>query len=117
MARVVIASRRLSRVPRSVGFVFAPLACIALLGTGCALKKPPDAAAIRTEAMPAVTIPPAWTAAGAGPGEVSGNWLVTFKDDQLAAAVNEAIVNNADLRVAAARVEQAMLYAKLAGAK
>src|SRR5262249_4263879 len=48
---------------------------------------------------------------------VTDNWIVSFHDDQLTAAVAEAIANNADLRVAAARVEQAQLYAKLAGAK
>jgi outer membrane protein TolC len=48
---------------------------------------------------------------------VTDGWIASFKDDQLAAAVAEAIANNPDLRVGAARVEQAMLYAKLAGAK
>ncbi len=48
---------------------------------------------------------------------VADNWLVTFGDDQLNAAVAEAIAHNADLRVAAARVEQALLHARLAGAK
>ena len=84
---------------------------------GCALKAPPDAATIKTEAMPAVNVPPQWIAPGAGPGPVSDNWITTFNDPQLTAAVLEAIANNADLRVGAARVEQAMLYAKLAGAK
>ena len=42
---------------------------------------------------------------------------LAFNDDQLTAAVNEAIAHNADLRVGAARVEQALLHAKLAGAK
>ena len=90
-----------------------PLTTIA----ACALKTPPDAAAIRSEGMPAVAVPPQWTAAGAEAGNVAGNWLASFNDDQLTAAVNEAIANNTDLRVAATRVEQAMLYAKLAGAK
>jgi NodT family efflux transporter outer membrane factor (OMF) lipoprotein len=85
--------------------------------TACALKDPPDAAAIKAEALPTVDPPPAWTAAGAGPGPVSDNWLATFGDDQLTAAVIEAIQHNADLRVGAARVEQALLYARLAGAK
>ena len=67
--------------------------------------------------MPTVKPPAAWTAPGAGAGAVSDNWLVTFGDDQLTAAVVEAIVHNADLRVGAARVEQALLHAKLAGAK
>ena len=85
--------------------------------TACALKKPPDAAALKGEAMPAVGLPDAWVARGAGAGPVAANWLASFRDDGLSAAVAEAIAHNADIRVAAARVEQAQLYAKLAGAK
>ena len=85
--------------------------------SGCILKKPPDAAAIKEEALPKIDVPPQWRPSPAGQGEVADNWLSTFRDDQLTAAVTEAIAHNADLRVAAARVEQAMLYAKLAGAK
>ena len=48
---------------------------------------------------------------------MSVNWLADFRDDTLTAAVAEAIAHNTDLRVAAARVEQAVLYARLAGAK
>ena len=51
------------------------------------------------------------------PATVSDNWLAGFRDDQLTAAVAEAIAHNADLRVGAARVEQAQLHARLAGAK
>ena len=83
--------------------------CIGMLATsgGCVLKKPPDTAAIRAEALP-VELPGQWTAAGAGSGAIADNWLATFRDDQLSAAVAEAIAHNADLRVAAARVEQAL---------
>jgi outer membrane protein, multidrug efflux system len=96
----------------------AAFAGIALTAApGCVLKKPPDAAELKKEAMPTVETPAAWTARGAGPGEVSDNWLASFSDDQLNAAVAEAIANNADLRAGAARVEQAILYARLAGAK
>ena len=56
-------------------------------------------------------------AAGAGAGAVSGNWLAGFRDDQLTAIVAEAIAHNTNLQVAAARVEQSQLYAKLAGAR
>jgi NodT family efflux transporter outer membrane factor (OMF) lipoprotein len=87
------------------------------VSTGCVLKKPPDAAAIKQEALPEVETPDKWIAPGAGAGAVTDNWLVTFHDDQLTAAVNEALARNADLRVAAARVEQAQLYARLAGAR
>ncbi len=57
---------------------------------GCALKKPPDAAAIKEQALPALQTPAQWTAAGAGAGTVSDNWLASFHDDQLAAAVDRS---------------------------
>jgi NodT family efflux transporter outer membrane factor (OMF) lipoprotein len=94
----------------------AGLAALAL-AAACALKAPPDAAAIKTEAMPKVGVPDHWQGPGAGAGAPQNNWVVSFHDVQLAAAVAEAIANNPDLRVGAARVDQAMLYAKLAGAK
>jgi NodT family efflux transporter outer membrane factor (OMF) lipoprotein len=94
----------------------AALGAAAVL-SACGLKTPPDAAAIQKEALPGVTVPGEWTAAGAAAGAVADNWLVTFRDDLLHSAVVEAIAHNADLRVAAARVEQAFLYARLAGAK
>ena len=100
---------------RLVGPVAFLLAVLVVAMTGCVLKKPPDAAAIKAEALPTVQVPTQWTGGGAGP--VTDNWLATFSDDQLTAAVAEAIAHNADLRVAAVRVEQAELYAKLAGAK
>ena len=84
---------------------------------GCLLKKPPDAAAIKAESMPSVTVPEKWAAQSPAPGVVSANWVASFRDDQLAAAIAEAIAHNADLQAGAARVDQARLYAKLAGAK
>jgi len=100
---------------RSIGVVVAT-GLVATLA-GCALKDPPDAAAIKTQALPGLQPPPGWTAAGAGAGSVSDNWVASFHDDQLATLVAEAVFNNADLRVGASRVEQARLHAKLAGAK
>jgi multidrug efflux system outer membrane protein len=97
--------------------VHAAIAVAVLLTPGCRLKKPPDLAAIKAEALPHADIPIAWKAIPSEATIVTDNWIASFKDDQLAAAVIEAIANNADLRVGAARVEQAMLYARLAGAK
>jgi len=96
--------------------VYAALVAGVLLATACALNNPPDAATLKGEAMPHVQTPSQWAAPGAGGGAVTDNWLASFQDAQLSAAVAEAIANNADLRVGAARVEEAMLYAKLAGA-
>jgi outer membrane protein, multidrug efflux system len=93
------------------------LAPMVLLLSGCLLKKPPDAATIKTEGMPAFKVPDTWAAGTAGAGDVVDDWLASFHDEQLTAAVNEALLNNADLHVGAARVEQALLYAKLAGAQ
>jgi multidrug efflux system outer membrane protein len=96
----------------------AAAALLLLAVSGCIkLRKPPDAAALKTESMPTVALPPAWIAAKTTGGPVQDNWLASFSDPQLDAAVTEALAHNADLRVGAARVEQAQLYAKLAGAK
>ncbi len=111
--------RHRSQTARGLGGFVAPLvaAFVLVMTASCILKKPPNATAIKEQALPTVELPAQWTAAGAGAGPVTNNWIVTFRDDQLLAAVVEAIAYNADLRVAAARVEQAQLYAKLAGAK
>ncbi len=90
---------------------------LSIMTSACVLKDPPDIATIKQEALPTVQVPLQWTAMGAGAGNVSDNWLVTFQDDQLTAAVIEGIAYNADLRVGAARVETALLHARLAGAK
>ena len=60
-------------------------------------------------------MPEQWTAEGAHTGDVETSWLATFGDAQLDALVTEAIQRNGDLRAAAARVEQAAAYVKVAG--
>ena len=114
MRNVVSAFRRTLRL-QAIATLLVP-GLVATIVSGCVLNKPPDAAAIKEQSLPWVQTPQ-WTAAGAGAGAVSNNWLATFRDDELTAAVSEAIVYNADLLVGAARVEQAQLHAKLAGAK
>ncbi|HET9403004.1 MAG TPA: efflux transporter outer membrane subunit [Burkholderiales bacterium] len=84
--------------------------------SACALKSPPEHADLRGDALPNLGIPAQWTAKGGSAGAVAGGWLATFADERLDALVREAIANNPDLRVAAARVEQAAGYARLAGA-
>ncbi|HTI37085.1 MAG TPA: TolC family protein [Vicinamibacterales bacterium] len=95
----------------------AVVASSAALAAACVLNKPPDAAAIKAEGMPKVAVPPQWTAPGATAASVGDGWLATFQDPALEAVVNEALANNADLQVAASRVEVAMLQAKQAGAR
>jgi outer membrane protein, multidrug efflux system len=96
---------------------FLALAVSAL--AGCALKAPPARDDLNKEALPNLQAPAAWTAAAgtAGTtGAVTGAWLGTFNDPQLDALVQEALKYNPDLQVAAARVEQAASYVKVAGA-
>src|SRR5262245_42573742 len=92
------------------------VACLLGAAAGCALKAPPANEDVRREALPNLAVPGQWAAKGGAPGSVAGGWLATFNDARLDALVREAIANNPDLRVAAARVEQAAGYARLAGA-
>lgn len=83
---------------------------------GCALKSPPSREDLVADALPNLKTPSAWTtAAGAGAG-VEHRWLARFNDHELDALVREALAYNPDLRVAAARVEQAAAYVRLSGA-
>jgi len=103
---------RMGRSVLAVAFVVAALG-------GCALKKPPEHVELTKEALPNLQAPVAWTApAGAAgtAGAVASAWLATFHDPQLDSLVEEALRYNPDLRVAAARVEQAASYVKVAGA-
>jgi NodT family efflux transporter outer membrane factor (OMF) lipoprotein len=84
--------------------------------SACALKRPPPADEIRPQALPNLKVPEQWMEKGGAAGAVAGGWLAAFNDPRLEELVREAIENNPDLRVAAARVEQAASYVKLAGA-
>ena len=105
---------------KTVGVVNSLCVAFAVLGglPGCALKPVPSTE-LRQQALEHVVPPAQWSAGriGAGaPGSVSETWLASFADPQLESLVAEAIAYNADLRAAAARVEQAAAYVKLAGA-
>ena len=84
--------------------------------TGCALKPPPAAVDIQAQSMQHVARPPTWTAPGGASGAIADGWLATLGDASLDALVREALAFNPDLAVAAARVERAAGYARLAGA-
>ena len=90
-------------------------ASMLLLAPGCAVKEPPESKEIRSEALAGVELPSAWKAGGLT-DTIADDWLLTFKDPQLSALVQEAVQHNPDLRVSAARVEQATEYVNLAKA-
>ena len=82
--------------------------------SACALEPAPKPADYRAEALGGVQPPGQWTAAGTTAEPVAGSWLATFGDPRLDALVTEAMANNLDLKVAAARVQVASEYVKLA---
>ena len=65
---------RLAQVALPVAVVFAMFSPLA----GCVLKKPPDAATIKTEAMPTVEVPANWKTPVAGPGSCPSTGWPTF---------------------------------------
>lgn len=97
----------------SLSAVAVPVA--ALVVAGCALKPPPSPADIQAQSIENLKSPAKWTAPGTVDGTVTNNWLASFNDPALDSLVREAIAYNADLRVAAARIEQAAGYAKASG--
>jgi multidrug efflux system outer membrane protein len=91
-----------------------PVVLCVLALAGCALAPQPPHDETVKQAMPNAPTPVRW-AAGATAGPVGGDWLGSMQQPELDALVKEAIEYNADLRVAAARVDVAAAY--YAGAK
>jgi outer membrane protein, multidrug efflux system len=89
---------------------------VALLLGGCALQAPPEREALREQALPDYPLPEGYAAGDGAAGDIRGTWVASFDDLALVQLVNEALIANLDLRVAAARVEQAAASARLAGA-
>ena len=87
---------------------------LALVAGGCALQSPPKGADLRAQTLPNAPLPESWKA-GAPSGQFADGWLTRFNDPQLLALVNEAMANNPDLKVAAARIEQASAIVTASG--
>jgi len=89
---------------------------LAVALAGCALKSPPSREDVGKQALPNLHPPEKWVEP-APAGAVSADaWLAGFHDAQLEAFVRETLARNPDLQVAAARVEQAAGFVKVAGA-
>jgi NodT family efflux transporter outer membrane factor (OMF) lipoprotein len=99
------------RIP-AAAVAAAVLAAVA----GCALNAPPPREDVAAQALPNFRVQESWAATAASVGAVTDRWLASFNDPQLDALVAEALAFNPDLRVAAARVEQAAAYVRLSGA-
>jgi NodT family efflux transporter outer membrane factor (OMF) lipoprotein len=95
----------------------AAVIALTALVAGCALKAPPTHTDVVEQALPKTTrVPPAWRADPRG-GEVTNDWLKSFNDPILQAIVAEAIANNPDLRVAAAKVAVAQQAVIVVGSR
>lgn len=106
----------MTRSAQSAPWLVVPAAAVlAAAVAGCALQSPPTGEELHREAYGEMVPPGAWVAPGAGAGPVKAGWLDTFTDERLASLVAEAIARNPDLRAAAAQVEQAAAYVRIAG--
>ena len=94
----------------------AAAAALVCAAAGCALQSPPATDELQKEALPHTAVPRAFKAASGAVAPVAERWLASFNDPALSALVDEALMFNADLQGAAARVEQAGGYVKVASA-
>lgn len=96
--------------------IHAVYAAVALACASCSTQPPPAPEEVRKQALGNVTVEHPWKAGAMAAEAVQDNWLSSFQDTQLDALVREALTSNPDLRVAAARVEQAGQYLVIAQA-
>jgi NodT family efflux transporter outer membrane factor (OMF) lipoprotein len=81
----------------------------------CALVPEPTPEQTRTDSLTNVTVPDRWRAGDAGAGNVERGWLSQFADQRLERLIDEALLHNADLKSALARVEKAAAQLRIAG--
>jgi len=83
---------------------------LVLIATGCVST--PERIAVNTNGV----IPDHWTAAKPSTSQIMTEWVGAFADPALTVLVNDALNNNFDLKVAAARVDAARQQMIIAGA-
>jgi NodT family efflux transporter outer membrane factor (OMF) lipoprotein len=98
--------------------VLAKLCAFAVAATaaGCVVPPPPSQDELVKLALPNTRVPEKWEAAPADAAPIVQGWLALFRDPVLEGLVADAIAYNADLQIAAARVEAAEAAARAAGA-
>src|SRR6187397_2796142 len=83
-----------------------------LLLASCALRHPPTGEGILSDAA-RERIPGQWSGRHRA-GPVVPNWIRTFGDPELTRLVEDAVINNPDLKAAAARVEASRAAVRVA---
>ena len=81
---------------------------------GCALNSPPTAKELSETELAHAPLPAAYRAGGMT-AQVQAGWLKSFDDPRLPPLADEALLYNADLRIAESRVEIAAAALKAAG--
>ena len=94
----------------------ASIVFLALALSACALPDPSPRDEMARQAAPNLTLPARFVAGGGRAGTVADNWLASWNDPALDTLVGEALSFNADLRLAATRVDQAVAYLHAASA-
>jgi NodT family efflux transporter outer membrane factor (OMF) lipoprotein len=102
-------SRTAARRPRFASAIAASLASLFLIG--CMGPRPPMPAAA------AVAAPPAWRVDQGPTAPIEIDWWTRYGDPQLSALVAQALANNADVGIAAARVQEALAQERVARAQ
>ena len=90
------------------------LAAGAVALPGCALNSSPDAKELAETELAHAPFPAAYRAGGLT-DQVQAGWLKSFDDPRLVPLADEALLYNADLRIAESRVEIAAAALKAAG--
>ena len=83
---------------------------------GCALNNPPEHSDLMKQSLGHVAVPTQWGSGVSAPSPVAGAWIKTLNEPPLDLLIEDTLVHNVDLRIAATRVEQAEAALKIAGA-
>ncbi len=105
----MVSSLKTRSFPRLFSALCGPLISALLLS--CSPLSPPS----RMDQAD-LEVPSSWQAVKEARAGVDTDWVTRFKDSRLRALVDEALLNNRDLRIAAARLDQAQQQARIAGA-
>lgn len=92
----------------------AGIACFAV--QGCALNNPPEHNDLVKQSLGNVAMPAQWGSGVSTSSPVTGAWIKTLNEPPLDLLIEDTLVHNVDLRIAATRVEQAEAALKIAGA-
>jgi len=90
------------------------ISCFAV--QGCALKPLPEHSGLVKQSLGNVAVPAQWGSGASMSGPVAGDWIKTLNEQPLDALIEETLARNADLHIAATRIEQAEAALKIAGA-